>query len=386
MEEQESDKAAKDENDIVQIPLCNDESSKIENQSDVMNTSDSQVDSTQASDSKGNGKKGKKSKKNWNNRFSKQKQKGSTSQDTLQENNLNRRPFHLNYKFAGRAGRKRSQSFAAGSKFFLPYKRPRKETFIPPTKFLLGGNISDPLNLNSLQDEDINRAMNAITPKSSPLPTPPRHKAKIEVIYPPDIRDPLNLLNPLDNAEYEKQLETTNTKKPRSRRKRGKTKRRSQDGANNVPVENLTKGSPVKKEESSAPMEIPPVEVPRASTPEPSTSTCLPKDLKLDLSHIRGHKRTVSESEGSSKGKDGKKPRRMDFLDKIVSPVVPQPGAWMRVHPRGGGAGRGGSRGGPRTSLSRANSTTNDKTNPGTAALPKFRIQDARYQYGNYDR
>ena len=60
-----------------------------------------------------------------------------------------------NFKF----GRKRSQSFSTGGgKFFPPYKRRKKEgTIIPPTKFLLGGNIYDPLNLNSLQDEEINR-------------------------------------------------------------------------------------------------------------------------------------------------------------------------------------------------------------------------------------
>ena len=35
------------------------------------------------------------------------------------------------------------------SKFFLPEKRARRNARIP--KFLLGGNIKDPLNLNSLQ-------------------------------------------------------------------------------------------------------------------------------------------------------------------------------------------------------------------------------------------
>nr|CAD7408689.1 unnamed protein product [Timema poppensis] len=60
-----------------------------------------------------------------------------------------------NFKF----GRKRAQSFTTGNgKFFPPYKRRKKEGhIIPPTKFLLGGNIYDPLNLNSLQDEEINR-------------------------------------------------------------------------------------------------------------------------------------------------------------------------------------------------------------------------------------
>lgn len=38
-------------------------------------------------------------------------------------------------------------------------KKKKKEiqNIIPPKKFLLGGNISDPLNLNSLQNEDINK-------------------------------------------------------------------------------------------------------------------------------------------------------------------------------------------------------------------------------------
>lgn len=58
-----------------------------------------------------------------------------------------------------KTNRKRVQSFNGNSgKFFPPYKRRKKEGIIvPPTKFLLGGNIRDPLNLNSLQDEEINR-------------------------------------------------------------------------------------------------------------------------------------------------------------------------------------------------------------------------------------
>lgn len=52
---------------------------------------------------------------------------------------------------------------------------------VPPTKFLLGGNINDPLNLSSLQNADVNRALNTFSPKCSPLPTPPRRKLPIEV-------------------------------------------------------------------------------------------------------------------------------------------------------------------------------------------------------------
>ena len=77
-------------------------------------------------------------------------------------------------------------------------------------KFLLGGNIRDPLNLNSLSDERVARAINAVTPESSPLPTPKHRKAeyKIEVLIPPNISDPLNLMNAdaCEEGEYESQL------------------------------------------------------------------------------------------------------------------------------------------------------------------------------------
>ncbi|XP_074555124.1 7SK snRNA methylphosphate capping enzyme-like [Halichoeres trimaculatus] len=60
-----------------------------------------------------------------------------------------------------------------------------------PTHFLLGGNIFDPLNLNSLLDEDISRATNLETPKCSPLPL--RGGDPVEILVPRDITDPLNL-------------------------------------------------------------------------------------------------------------------------------------------------------------------------------------------------
>lgn len=253
-----------------------------------------------------------------------------------------RRVHYPTTKF--KQGRKRAQSFPTISKFFLPHKRPRKDVFIPPTKFLLGGNISDPLNLNSLQDEDINRAMNAVTPESSPLPTPPRHKAKIEVIIPPNIRDPLNLMEPVDNEEYEKRLEM----QQRKPRKKARIRRRTTDHIS--PTKEVT----VVKEEGIK--EPPP--------PEPSTS--------------KSRKRSCSDSDNSSqKGKDGKKLRRMDSLDKIVSPVVPQPGAWMRARPQ--------PRTGPpeRPASPRAKPKT---TTDGEQKLPTFHPKNSKYQYGNYDR
>ncbi|KAM9335675.1 7SK snRNA methylphosphate capping enzyme isoform 2-T2 [Symphorus nematophorus] len=60
-----------------------------------------------------------------------------------------------------------------------------------PSHFLLGGNIFDPLNLNSLLDEDVNKATNQETPKCSPLPS--RGGDPVEILVPRDITDPLNL-------------------------------------------------------------------------------------------------------------------------------------------------------------------------------------------------
>lgn len=255
------------------------------------------------------------------------------------ERNTIRRVHYAGMKF--KQGRKRIQTVSSISKFFLPHNRPRKDTFIPPTKFLLGGNISDPLNLNSLQDEDINRAMNAITPQSSPLPTPPRHKAKIDVIIPPNIRDPLNLMEPLDNEEYEKRLEMQQKKRkrPKLRRKTTETITVPQDIECNV------------------------------------TSIEEAPDERKEVLVSSTRKRSCSDSENTGqKCKDGKKLRRMDSLDKIVSPVVPQPGAWMRA------------RAPPRSVAPERPASPRPKQSEGEAKLPTFHPKNSRYQYGNYDR
>lgn len=117
------------------------------------------------------------------------------------------------------------------AKFYLSDKRPPKEIIVPPTKFLLGGNISDPLNLNSLQNETINSNNNTpvTTPRRSPISqqTPP----KIDVIIPPNIHDPLHLLDPVDSMEYEKQLTSPMKRKTKSkhRHRKKKPKRRRLD-------------------------------------------------------------------------------------------------------------------------------------------------------------
>ncbi|XP_061618973.1 7SK snRNA methylphosphate capping enzyme-like [Phyllopteryx taeniolatus] len=95
---------------------------------------------------------------------------------------------------AQRIPRKR---YSVGVAFKGPTKRRRRvhsdsqvESLLP-SHFLMGGNIFDPLNLNSLLDEDVNRATNQTTPKCSPLPS--RSRDPVDILVPRDITDPLNL-------------------------------------------------------------------------------------------------------------------------------------------------------------------------------------------------
>ncbi|XP_074839151.1 7SK snRNA methylphosphate capping enzyme [Carettochelys insculpta] len=93
-------------------------------------------------------------------------------------------------------GGKRRNSCHAGGGFKHPASKRRRRAAsecepVLPSEFLLGGNIFDPLNLNSLLDEEVNRALNATTPQSSPLPA--RGRDPVEILIPKDITDPLSL-------------------------------------------------------------------------------------------------------------------------------------------------------------------------------------------------
>lgn len=274
---------------------------------------------------------------------------------------VHKKPKHEENRHA-KFGRKRLQSFTNNGKFFPPYKRRKKEgIIIPPTKFLLGGNICDPLNLNSMQDEEVNRALNAVTPKSSPLPTPKHRKEVVELIIPPNIHDPLNLINCNDDEEYEKQLisPVKKTSKKRKKKKKRASKvtklepvNESVDIKNPIPIEeaNVPENAPdkiaVEPEKAASPSKSPPQEVQSVKNDTP------PKDKpKLKL-------------KGLDESKEIKRLRKCDTKDKIVSPVVPQPGAWK-----------------PRLQH-RPEQKKKKKTNH----KPKFNVKNARFQYGNYNR
>ncbi|CAL8241152.1 unnamed protein product [Merluccius merluccius] len=90
---------------------------------------------------------------------------------------------------------KRRYSLGAGFKRLAKRRRRANSDSqsepVLPSNFLLGGNIFDPLNLNSLLDEEVNRSTNRETPKCSPLPS--RGGDPVEILVPRDITDPLNL-------------------------------------------------------------------------------------------------------------------------------------------------------------------------------------------------
>lgn len=290
--------------------------------------------------------------KKWNKSYKRQKSTNTSKSDA--ENVLqNTRNKHMYTKIPKTIFNNKQAMHRGGgsSKFFLPDKRPRKDIIVPPTKFLLGGNISDPLNLNSLQDEAL-VSMSAVTPKS----TPP----KVEVIIPPNIYDPLHLLDPVDSVEYEKQLvsplKARRLNKQRSRKK--KIRKCAPDTATQTSKKNDSQDLPHIEETTQLTASPPPTSVDisndfsettieysgsviEANSTNTEEKCKLSRDLQLDLSTVgcsSGRKRKFSESGGGcssggtciSTGNGIKKLRRFDSKDKIVSPVIPQPGAWKR--------------------------------------------------------
>ncbi|XP_058484315.1 7SK snRNA methylphosphate capping enzyme-like [Solea solea] len=121
------------------------------------------------------------------------------------ENNINRRnSFHHSKQQQQTKLAKRRNTASSSFKHPSSGKRRRRANSesdsVLPTNFLLGGNIFDPLNLNSLLDEDVNRALNAETPKSSPLPA--KSRDPVEILIPRDITDPLNLNSGIADSSF----------------------------------------------------------------------------------------------------------------------------------------------------------------------------------------
>ncbi|XP_068188084.1 7SK snRNA methylphosphate capping enzyme isoform X2 [Antennarius striatus] len=120
------------------------------------------------------------------------------------ENNNRRNSYHYSKQQQQNKLTKRRNTANSSFKHPSSGKRRRRANSesdsVLPTNFLMGGNIFDPLNLNSLLDEDVNRALNAETPKSSPLPA--KSRDPVEILIPRDITDPLNLNSGLADSSF----------------------------------------------------------------------------------------------------------------------------------------------------------------------------------------
>ena len=121
------------------------------------------------------------------------------------ENNINRKnSFHHSKQQQQTKLSKRRNTASFSFKHPTSGKRRRRANSesdsVLPTNFLLGGNIFDPLNLNSLLDEEVNKALNAETPKSSPLPA--KSRDPVEILIPRDITDPLNLNSGIADSSF----------------------------------------------------------------------------------------------------------------------------------------------------------------------------------------
>uniref|UniRef100_UPI0037E8830A 7SK snRNA methylphosphate capping enzyme n=1 Tax=Semicossyphus pulcher TaxID=241346 RepID=UPI0037E8830A len=121
------------------------------------------------------------------------------------ENNFNRRnSFHHSKQQQQTKLTKRRNTATSSFKHPTSGKRRRRANSesdsVLPSNFLLGGNIFDPLNLNSLLDEEVNKALNAETPKSSPLPA--KSRDPVEILIPRDITDPLNLNSGIADSSF----------------------------------------------------------------------------------------------------------------------------------------------------------------------------------------
>ncbi|XP_072047645.1 7SK snRNA methylphosphate capping enzyme-like [Amphiura filiformis] len=146
----------------------------------------------------------------------------------------------------------------------------------PEVKFLMGGTITDPLNLNSLADAEISKLYNAVTPMSSPLPH--LNKDPDPVIVPADITDPLKL----NTGDDEGDTNLTRTLNRSVKKKR--------------------KGS--KKEDGGE------VISPTSEIPEPGFKSNPPSLPGIEPAHLLSLKLSSYNPK---------------VIDKIVSPVLPDP-------------------------------------------------------------
>lgn len=257
---------------------------------------------------------------------------------------------------------KRRQSFGALSDYKHPFKRRRRDLFTPPTKFLLGGNINDPLNLASFADDEVNKKANAVTPKSSPVPTP-RHRTQVEVLIPPNINDPLNL-NTGEDIEFKLVSPGSRKRKRRYKRKSRSEDDPAADGSTATATDTSASAASATAGEGNVEGPSPAADTELPATPCPTVPST-PSRKAASASTATPTAASVSCPSAASTSE----PSSAAVVDKIVSPVVPQgsPAKFSRRKFSG-------------------ESRRNTGSRPGSSKQVHFREKDAHFQYGNYNR
>ena len=229
-----------------------------------------------------------------------------------------------------------------------------------PTRFLLGGNIADPLNLASFSGE-----VPQDTPKSSPLPTP-KHKKEIEVLIPANMHDPLNLSGDfLDTGSSPVKI------KGKRKKKRKRTDSECTiDEEDKADVLDRNSATTCTKEVDEQARKNATFTVPASScataTSAASSSATMTTTTAAQVIHHPHHVNISSDS-------SWKRAER----ERIVSPAVPQgpPLSFRQCQffglktKRNKRKDRGGGRG----------KSMGDKNK-------HYRDKDKRFRYGNYDR
>ncbi|XP_054160883.1 7SK snRNA methylphosphate capping enzyme-like [Oppia nitens] len=284
---------------------------------------------------------------------------------------------------------------------FLAAKR-RKDRIILPTRFLLGGNISDPLNLSSLAD-----GANQLTPQSSPMPTPRHKTTQVEVLIPANINDPLNLITNDEISLISPKIKCK-SRKHKNKRKRTESESTTTTGSSGggettttaavVVVEPTVKSIDGIEQSLSLTSDL--LDQQKTNKLDINTTSKSPKVLKLAADSLMTTTTTTTTK---------------SISDKIVSPVIPQGiscSKHRRIHNNNVAVGGSGvditATIKPSTSseqtineTTKDNTTTNNNNNNNQRVKykkfnknqqkkfdspKKFRSKDLAFRYGNYNQ
>lgn len=272
-----------------------------------------------------------------------------------------------------RPKRKRSTSFSGPCEFRFGNKR-RKRNRVLPSKFLLGGNITDPLNLGSLDKEEDAQG-EALETAGSVVS---KRSGAVRVIIPPNINDPLNLDASSDNED----TLTDAVQKQLRRRRRSRKRKRRLSEPTSMPSDSASFQAFGAEADQ---MEMQTLEA------EQVTDTELPSAVSLDTvkpiitcieltatqGATDGRKEsvgpvTLSGTKASTSGMQRPvfKKQRSKSENKIVSPVIPQPGGERKRHP----------------SHSKHYAEKPHLSQQNLQPPKKFNPKNELFQYGNYNK